>query len=351
MGIIISSFKWSSSDVSYDTDNDNEINDEIEWYDAEEDYYDYEIRKEYIWYEDYNVGAPVHVLAGNDGGEEAVVDGEQNEHYAGVAVDDLAGNDDGEEAVVDYEQEQKMNDVVQQYTKALMDMWSRSFTEQYVMSRKTVKDKLLRLIKKYYTQVYNKCHRKVDKKGGKEKAKVDSLRRLDKIWRLENDALLDIGRNMDLLTGNEKQFYEDQRNKREARLSEEIDVEFETEKQQKCDEFLQKELQVAAEHAFIHADDDIQYEVEHDSEYFSLEEFPCASSADDSIVCLNRSGLMRYHQNKVDASCQTDNPMPDRPALRVNLRSCTDNIKIACAKISSSEGLSVEKSRKVVKTV
>ena len=55
-----------------------------------------------------------------------------------------------------------------------MDMWSISFTEQYVMSRKAVKDKLLGLIKKYYTQVYNKCHRKLDKKGGKEKAKLTS---------------------------------------------------------------------------------------------------------------------------------------------------------------------------------
>ena len=51
------------------------------------------------------------------------------------------------------------------------------------------------------------------------------------------DSLLDIGKNMDQITGRKKGFFEDQKSKRECRLSEEIDEEFEKEKQ----EFLEKE--------------------------------------------------------------------------------------------------------------
>ena len=44
--------------------------------------------------------------------------------------------------------------------------------------------------------------------------------------------MLDIGKNMDQVTGREKAFYEDQKSKRECRLSEEIDEEFKEEKQE-----------------------------------------------------------------------------------------------------------------------
>ena len=44
--------------------------------------------------------------------------------------------------------------------------------------------------------------------------------------------MLDIGKNMDQITGRKKAFYEDQKSKRECRLSEEIDEEFEKEKQE-----------------------------------------------------------------------------------------------------------------------
>ena len=67
-----------------------------------------------------------------------------------------------------------------------------------------------------------------------------SIRQLNKCWRhtsFSKDAIkVDIGKGINLLTGNEKAFYEDQRHARECRLSEEIDEEYVFEKQQQLEE-------------------------------------------------------------------------------------------------------------------
>ena len=57
------------------------------------------------------------------------------------------------------------------------------------------------------------------------------------------DSLLDIGQNMDQITGREKAFYKDQKSKRECRLSEEIDEEPEEEKEELLEKEKEKEEQ------------------------------------------------------------------------------------------------------------
>ena len=47
---------------------------------------------------------------------------------------------------------------------------------------------------------------------------------------------MDVGKKINLLTGNEKAFYEDQRHARECRLSEDTDEEHVFEKQQQLEE-------------------------------------------------------------------------------------------------------------------
>ena len=63
--------------------------------------------------------------------------------------------------------------------------------------------------------------------------------------------MLDIGKNMDQVTGKEKAFYEDQKSKTECRLSEEIDEEFEEEKQELLEKEKEKEEQLSQEISFI----------------------------------------------------------------------------------------------------
>ena len=69
---------------------------------------------------------------------------------------------------------------------------------------------------------------------------------------------------MDQVTGREKAFYEDQKSKGEFRLSEEIDGEFEAEKQELLDKEKQEEEQLSHEISFM-AENDVESEVLDDS--------------------------------------------------------------------------------------
>ena len=57
------------------------------------------------------------------------------------------------------------------------------------------------------------------------------------------DSSLDIGRNMDQMTGSEKMFYKDQQSSGECCLSEEVDKEFKKEKQAQFEEEMEVEEQ------------------------------------------------------------------------------------------------------------
>ena len=78
------------------------------------------------------------------------------------------------------------------------------------------------------------------------------------------DSLLDIGKNMDQITGRKKGFFEDQKSKRECRLSEEIDEEFEKEKQEFLEKEREKKEQLSQEISFI-MEDYVESEVLDDS--------------------------------------------------------------------------------------
>ena len=65
-------------------------------------------------------------------------------------------------------------------------------------------------------------------------------------------------------------------------------------------------------------------------------------------VGLNRSGYTRILNDGHEIGIQTDPAVPDRPKLRVNKRNATEEVKSACARISSACGVSVETSRKAL---
>ena len=157
---------------------------------------------------------------------------------------------------------------------------------------------------------------------------------------------------MDELVGREKDFYIDQLTEQEGRLREEIDEEYETEQQIMCEELAEQQRTQQAEEEFIMADDEeMDPGVEDsDSEYMNstLNETGTSGTLN---VSTNRSGHVCVHKIGDDDSIQTDAAMPDRPKLRVKLRSSTDEIKTMCAKLSSICSLSVEKLRKVVQIV
>ena len=55
----------------------------------------------------------------------------------------------------------KMISTINSYTKALIDIWKRSFGDLHVTSRSSVTNKLQKLVEHYYSQVYVKVYREL----------------------------------------------------------------------------------------------------------------------------------------------------------------------------------------------
>ena len=77
----------------------------------------------------------------------------------------------------------KMVSTINSYTKALIDIWKRSFGDLHVTGRSSVTNKLQKLVKHYYSQVYVKVHRKSRKHKKNVKSVGKSSRKLNKSWR------------------------------------------------------------------------------------------------------------------------------------------------------------------------
>ena len=127
----------------------------------------------------------------------------------------------------------KMNDTINRYANALIEIWVKSFGTNHVMSRRGVVMRLEKLVQLYYTKVYNISNWKsVKNKGGQ--LPPSSIRSLNKQWKTTSiefrlagvfpiNSLLDIGKGQKSLKGAEKVFYRDQKTSRLCRLNEEID--------------------------------------------------------------------------------------------------------------------------------
>ena len=74
------------------------------------------------------------------------------------------------------------------------------------------------------------------------------------------------------------------------------------------------------------------------------------SSVNTSNISINKSGHARIQYKGVDVAVQTEY-VSDRPKLRINKRGCTNEIKSACAGISSVCYVSTKTSRKAVHIV
>jgi hypothetical protein len=130
---------------------------------------------------------------------------------------------------------------IHSYSTALRNMWIKSFELDHVISLRAVKTRITSIMNDYNTKCYKASYNR-----GKV-SKAIPLRSLNKIWRqlpvpvkkntpkekvnfLTNNDLLDIGKEMQQLTGNERAYYMDQCSRRIFRLSEEVDEEYEEER-------------------------------------------------------------------------------------------------------------------------
>ena len=76
-----------------------------------------------------------------------------------------------------------MVSTINSYTKALIDVWKRSFGDLHITSRSSVTNKLKKLVENYYSQLYVKVHRKSEKHKKNVKSVGKFSRQLNKSWR------------------------------------------------------------------------------------------------------------------------------------------------------------------------
>ena len=110
----------------------------------------------------------------------------------------------------------KMNDTINRYANALIEIWVKSFGTNHVMSRRGVVMRLEKLVQLYYTKVYNISNRKSVKNKG-DQLPPSSIRSLNKQWKTTAvefrlagvfpiNSLLDIGKDQKSFKGRRESF-------------------------------------------------------------------------------------------------------------------------------------------------
>ena len=251
---------------------------------------------------------------------------------------------------------------VYRYSEALQEVWEKSFTSSHVASFSTIFRTVQRIIDEYDKFLHKHVY-------GKGNITKKSVRVANKEWRLycntnqqsllpkgqkgrpskkrkieersgiddKRDALLNIGVDMNCLSGKELSFYEDQCGPRLQYLSEEVDVEFEEER------------------ASAAADLSMQIEEEEMNESFAnpielLEVTTPTASRDERYFSRKSKPITE------DKSIQTSEFQPTldggfpRPEIR-NIRNFYQSVKDAITTVSIRCAISIPKARMAYQAV
>ena len=240
-------------------------------------------------------------------------------------------------------QSKKRLSVVHSYATALRGIWINSFGKYHVLSLCAVKNRLMSIMKDYNRAVHG--HSRYGS-GNKFTA-----RSLNKEWRMKptyesmkkrgrpvnasttvaiNNDLLDIIRHQEELTGDELIFYKDQRSDRICRLSEHIDTEYETDKEN-------QELAEIAENSFV------------DPEEYKEVISPTPSRSERYALKQNSPHIQPVELFKAPVKEATKS-IVTRPEIRKK-RNCTDSVRNTIATISYRTAVSVPKARVAFQTV
>ena len=144
------------------------------------------------------------------------------------------------------------------YEKSLRHVWIQAFGEGHVICRSALCNKINAVMKDYENRVlrsHNKASLRVRNKEW-SKMVLPQKKKGPKCSPQKISSLFDIGKNTDELTGVEKIFYLDQCTERRYRISEEIDLEYEMERQQKEAERLQESQNLQEEMNYINQTED-----------------------------------------------------------------------------------------------
>ena len=178
-----------------------------------------------------------------------------------------------------------------------------------------------------------------------------------------NDNLMDIGANMDKLTGKRLVFYEDQKSDRNLFISEEIDTDIEQDNEDPSS-IIEPDFEQNNEPSSVIEENIIKDENNNNDTDFSLNAYPSTSNEmhKNDFISINRtrSGLsritMQLQTNSIGVQTEPIKydcpPMRKKPRnnSRNNSRICTVESVSTCAAVSSTCGVSTEIARLAVKT-
>ena len=133
----------------------------------------------------------------------------------------------------------------------------------------------------------------------------------------------------------EKIFYEDQMTTCECRLSEEINLDYEAEVKTQHSAELESQQEEHENYVAMGSEGERDTEVN--------------LSLIEQNTSLNRSGVLRVTLPTAEISIQTEEVAINKPKIRIN-RNCTNEIKSACAQLSSACVISLEIACNAVKT-
>ena len=141
---------------------------------------------------------------------------------------------------------------------------------------------------------------------------------------------------------------EDQKNGRDKMwLDKSVDAEYKEEQDAIRKVEIEQSLRDQKEEDLIMASLEAETSIQHEGGFNAMN----STMNSDSLslnTSFNRSGFVRLKPTGVSIGIQTDPVQADRPCLRIVNRVSTEEIKSACATVSSICGVSAEMARKIV---
>ena len=174
--------------------------------------------------------------------------------------------------------------------------------------------------------------------------KKKDTRTIKKAWRLANANLFDClapKANVNEFEAIERNFYHDQKDLRIMFLSEEIDLEYERDRERRIKNMTEASKRVEAELEFIYnEDEDNNIDSSHNTSMNSAQLEPKSNIS----LSLSRSGVCRVTCPTRTIGIQTDMYKVSQPPVR-KVKICTEEIKSALANVSVAAEISPEKAR------
>ena len=245
---------------------------------------------------------------------------------------------------------EKMKHCILSYAAALRTIWVHAFGEEHVMDTHTIKTNLKHVLNHYRTHVYNEKNRTKPKKKGTPFVKKRS-RVLHQEWRqmsmsftknrqrhsIPINSLFKCGKDIEKLTGVEKDFYKDQTGVREGRISETIDDDYVTEKN---DELIKEERDAMEVHHALGDEEGDEEDVSSTND---------AGDGNQLNVSVNRSGHIRSTAATAEVGIQCEGNVT-RPKIR-SARNCTKKVKSTCTEVAVKCYVSNQTARVAFQTV